>query len=296
MQFTKSATFTGHRSGIYTLAYGDRPRTFFSSGGDGQVVRWSLDAPDHGELVATVDSAVFALHHDARRSLLLIGKQDGGIHLIDLAERREVRAIVAHRNAVHAFRALGPDRLASCGADGVLNLWRSSAMELERSLPIIDGKLRAMDVARDGGSLAIACGDGTVRVFETRDMNETRTLDAHEGGATCAVWHPSKHVLCSGGKDGQLRLWPEGMTAPLLSFPAHRTSIYAIAFDPSASTCATASRDKTTKLWDARFDPVQRIDRATGGHSHSVNALLWLDGSLITAGDDRMILAWSQNG
>lgn len=297
MQFTKSATFTGHRSGIYTLAHGDRPRTFFSSGGDGQVVRWSLDAPDHGELVATVDSAVFALHHDARRSLLFIGKQDGGIHVIDLAGRREVRAIVAHRNAVHAFRALGPDRLASCGADGVLNVWRSPTMELERSIPIIDGKLRAMAVTPDGRSLAIACGDGTVRMLETHDMNEVRTIDAHEVGSTSLAWHPEKPVLCSGGKDGHLRLWPAGTNVPVLSFPAHRTSIYAIAFDPTASICATASRDKSAKLWDARtWDPVQRLDRTAGGHTHSVNALLWSDGALITAGDDRGILAWDQNG
>lgn len=297
MPFHKTATFTGHRSGIYCLIHSDRPRTFFSAGGDGQVVRWSIDAPDVGELVATVDNAIFSLHFDATHQLLFIGGQDGGLHVIDLAVRREVRAIAAHRRAVHAIRALGSDRLASCCADGVLNVWRTPDMAPERSIPIIDGKLRAMALSPDGGSLAIACGDGTVRVLETRDLNEVRTIDAHEGGATSLAWHPTKPVLCCGGKDGHLRMWPKATSSPLLSMAAHRSTLYGIAFNLEGTLCATASRDRTVKLWEANtFDPLQRLDRADGGHGHSVNALLWVEDLLVSASDDRTIIGWAQNG
>ncbi len=140
----------------------------------------------------------------------------------------------------------------------------------------------------------MACGGGTVRVLDTTDLNEHHTLDAHEGGALCAAFHPTKPVLLTGGKDGHLRLWhATEKHRALLAIPAHKAAIYHIAFHGNGMRTATAGRDKSAKLWDATsLDPLARLDRQAGGHGHSVNAVLWVNDTLITAGDDRNIIAW----
>jgi WD40 repeat protein len=47
------------------------------------------------------------------------------------------------------------------------------------------------------------------------------------------------------------------------------------------------------KLWDAgTMAPMARLDRPAGGHQHSVNALMWCGDALVTAGDDRTLVAW----
>ena len=50
------------------------------------------------------------------------------------------------------------------------------------------------------------------------------------------------------------------------------------------------------KIWDANsFEVLQRLENTEKvGHRHSVNKLLWLSGNdiLLSAGDDRSIVAW----
>jgi WD40 repeat protein len=140
----------------------------------------------------------------------------------------------------------------------------------------------------------VAAGDGRVRLLDTTDLNEVHTLDAHEGGALCTAFHPYKPALVTGGKDGHLRVWrTDGDLAQLLAIPAHKAAIYRIAFSPEGTHLASAGRDKMAKLWDAgTMAPMARLDRPAGGHQHSVNALMWCGDALVTAGDDRTLVAW----
>jgi WD40 repeat protein len=219
------------------------------------------------------------------------------LHVLDLNGRTEHRHIQAHMGAIHSMATLGSERIATAGADGVLHIRDRRSMALQRSIPISEGKLRALAVAPGGHALAVACGDGTVRVLEAEHMNEVHTFEAHEGGATALAWHPGKPLLCSGGKDGHLRCWSVKDERQALALPVHRSTVYAMGFDPTGTLCATVGRDRAVKLWKAsNFDTVQRLDRTCGGHAHSVNAMLWAGGTLITAGDDRAILVWDQNG
>lgn len=296
MPFTRTATFTGHRSGVYALAPGDRPGTFLSAGGDGQIVRWGLDRPDDGELIASVDEAVYSVHHAVNERLLFIGEQQGGLRVLDLESKREIRRMEVHRKGIFSMVPLTDGRLACAGGDGSISIWRVNGVELLRQIPISDQKVRALEVSPQGRWLASGDSEGQLRLFDTTDLNEHHRSHAHEGGCHSVAWHPSKPVLVSGGKDGYLRLWHKDGHL-VLAVPAHSGTIYRIAFSPDGSVCATASRDKTVKLWDAAsFDPLQRLDRSSGGHAHSVNAALWVDRTLITAGDDRAAIAWAQNG
>jgi WD40 repeat protein len=66
-------------------------------------------------------------------------------------------------------------------------------------------------------------------------------------------------------------------------------------FNTSGTLFATASRDKTAKVWDAADAAfLFRLDKENfSGHLNSVNSVLWLnDDTLISASDDRSIIIW----
>ncbi|MCC7500984.1 MAG: hypothetical protein IT229_00550 [Flavobacteriales bacterium] len=296
MKLKVRARFTGHKGPVYTLTQGTRPDTFLSGSGDGHVVLWEMDNPDHGELLVKVGQPVFSLHLDPSRERLYIGTDSGSLHVVDLRDRKEIQLLRHQHKGLYAIQPLPHDRIACAGGDGTLAVYQQcERLSLQRIIPLIDGKLRDFAVNGDGTLLAVACGDGTVRVLDTEHFNEKRTHQAHEGGALAVAFHPTKPALVSGGKDGHLRIWSlELDQRELLALPAHKSSIYRITFNTEGTMCATASRDKSVKCWAAdSFAPLSRLDRMAGRHSHSVNALLWAGEVLITGSDDRSVLAWS---
>lgn len=296
MAWATTATFNGHRGAVYALCGLDGGR-FLSGGGDGLLVRWHLERPDEGELLADVNGAVFALARSNDDALLYAGDEHGGLHVIDLRERREVLLDHSHRKGIFCITPLADGRLACAGGDGVLSIWSTDASrELRelRRIPLSEGKLRGHAWSPDGRWLAVACADGNVRVLDASDLNELHTLKGASEGVSCVAWHPRKPVLLAGGKDGHLRLWHSGEDfRPLHTLAAHSGTIYGITFNSDASLFATAGRDKTAKLWDANtMDAIARLDRAANGHTHSVNTVCWLGDRLLTGGDDKRILAW----
>lgn len=302
--------FTGHRGPVYALSSATRPGHFISGSGDGLVVEWVIDRPDSGRMLVDVGQAAFSLLVVQAANILLIGTESGDLHVIDLHEGREVQLLRVHQQGLYRMAQLPDGRCICAGGDGSLSIWQlhQRRLSLLRQIPLSEDKLRDLSPSADGRELAVACGDGTIRVLDTILFNELHTLRAPEAdvlprapggegpvGFTAVCHHPSKPVLLSGGKDGHLRTW---LCAEeyrhLIAFPAHKAAIYAIRMDMRSGLFATASRDKSAKVWRAAdLAPVHRLDRAAGGHSHSVNDVLWQDGLLITASDDRRILGWT---
>jgi len=297
------ATFSGHTAAVYAVCHGAREGSFLSSGGDGLVVSWDLDRPDQGTVLAKVGEPVFSLFVDATRNTALIGTGSGRLLVLDLREWAETQVVELHRKGIFRIVPHTPSNFLCAGGDGILSVWRWSGsgggpgpmtVEVQRQIPLCEEKLRDIARSTTGDEVAVACGDGTVRVLEVALFNETKRYVGHEGGSNGVAFHPRKPVLVSGGKDGFVRIWHlNGPEACLHAFAAHKGAIYAVLFDVLGRQLITAGRDALVKIWDAdTLGAVQRSAREKNSHTHSVNAALWLGETLITASDDRRIHGW----
>ncbi len=292
---TRTEERTGHNAAIYALRAA--PDGFYSAAADGYIVHWHREDVNLGRVVAKVDGGKFLSLETLPDGGLVAGALDGGVHwLYPGAEERNLH-VAHHQRGVFALLRAG-EEMFSAGGDGVLTRWDARTGRTLESLPLSTNSLRclALSSAHAGELLAVGASDGKVYHVHRKDFALLQTTAGNEPSTFTVAWEPDFPLLLMGGRDAHLRFFTAGFSKRNFSpIPAHAATINDLAFSPDGQYLATASRDKTVKLWDAATYRLLKVCEVVRdrGHVNSVNTLLWLDDkTLITAGDDRRILTW----
>ncbi|MCA6364471.1 MAG: WD40 repeat domain-containing protein [Bacteroidetes bacterium] len=292
----KRHALTGHSGAVYALAQGFTHNQILSGSSDRFIASWDLETGHQGGFTAQLPAPVYSLLHLQPQNVLLAGTGAGSIHFIDTIKRSEIKILQLHAAAVFDLLVAPAHGLFfSAGADGQLAVGDTDTLELLKIRKLCTGKVRGLALHPNGNLLAVASGDGNVRIFELPAVTEIACFEAHAQSANCVSWSPDGSFLLSGGKDAHLNVWDENYNR-IESIPAHNYAIYSIVWSPEGNYFATGSRDKTVKIWDpATRNIIVRLNRERfNGHHNSVNRLLWSNyhDLLISTGDDRAILAW----
>ena len=284
-----------HLAPVYALARGASDEWLFTGGGDRVVPLWNIQSGQQEPFLVRTEAPVYALHFDPKTEVLFIGCSNGMLHAIDTRTKVERKAWSLDSNGLFDIK---PDearnRVLVCGGNGVLTVIEAETLEVLRSIPLSEGKLRRIALRGEGDLVAIADNSGLVHVLDAESYQTVETIRAHHEGSTAVAWHPSKPVLVTGGKDAYIRCWNmnEGYRQ-VLYLAAHQSAIYDIVYLAQQNCFVSCSRDKTIKWWDPNlFDPLGKVDYSEGGHKHSVNRLLILGNRVVSASDDRNVLVF----
>jgi WD40 repeat protein len=300
MYIHKLAQLTGHNAAVFALSPGSDSNHFISGAGDGWIVRWHLDSPDTGQLIARVDNQVFSLLHIPEKGLLIAGTMNGGLHWINLTHPEQTLNIAHHQRGVFDLLLLG-DYVISAGGEGKLTRWSVASKRAVESIQLSNRSLRSLAFSGSRNEIAVGASDGQIYLLDA-DTLELRYAvpKAHEPAVFCVRYSPDEQRLYSGGRDAHLRVWnPESPDAYITAIPAHRFTINSVCFHPRGHLFATASRDKTIKIWETASNTLVKVLDTIrfACHINSVNNLLWLPSSelLVSASDDRSIILWEIN-
>ncbi len=296
MQIQKLDSFGGHRDCVYTLENSLQPGQFFSSGADGLVVRWNLNRPDQGELVARVPASVYAMALDPSSGLLWVGQNYEGLHLIDPATKTEVSSLKLTSVAIYDIK-LYQQRAFVALSDGVVVVLDIPALTIRSHLKASDKSARTLAINPVEREFAVGYSDHAVRIFDLETLQLKRVMLAHTNSVFTLAYSPDFQFLLTAGRDAHLKIWDvEANYALHQDIVAHLFAINHLTFSGDSKLVATASMDKSIKIWDAyTWQLLKVVDRARhAGHGTSVNRLLWPDfsGVFVSGSDDRTISVW----
>lgn len=274
--------------------------SFLSAGGDGWIVRWDLDNPETGKLIARVDTQVFSLLYLPNKRWVVAGDMNGGVHWVDLDEPEHSRHIAHHKKGTFGICRIG-DHVYTLGGQGMLTRWSIPEVCSLESIQLTHASLRSIAYSPERNELAIGASDNSIYLLDADAMTiRHRQEQAHDNSVFSVQYHPDGQYLISGGRDAHLRIWTlaDGSLEVVKALPAHYFTINSIAFHPNGRWFATGSRDKSIKLWDAEsFELGQVLETSRDGcHVNSVNHLFWSSygNQLISASDDRSIILWQE--
>ena len=290
---TRTEERTGHSAAIYALR--PAPDGFYSAAADGLLVHWHREDVNLGRAVANVEGGKFLSFDTLEDGGLVAGALDGGVHWLypDAPERN--LHVAQHTRGVFAVLRVGGE-VYTGGGDGVLTKWNATTGRTVESLPVSGNSLRCIAYEATQESLLVGASDGMVYKIRQRDFAVGFSLPGNDPSVFAVAAHNAgAPFLVSGGRDARLRVTDTLDHRTVRTINAHNATINDLAFSPNRKYLATASRDKTVKLWDANSWKLLKVCEVVRdrGHVNSVNCLLWLDDqTLITAGDDRRILTW----
>lgn len=296
MNIRKVDTFSGHRDCVYTLTPGPAPQQFYSAGGDGLVVRWDLNKPDLGELVAQVGASIYALAYDGTSQHLWIGHNFEGVQVIDPVNKAQIASSKIASAAIFDIKLQGEKALLALG-DGVIVVMDIPTFAVQKHIKASQKSIRALAASPLSGDIAAGSSDWHITVFDSDGFTLKKRLPAHANSVFTVQYSPDGRYLLSAGRDAHLKVWDAAHDYELVQdIPAHMFSINHLTYSPDGKYFATCSMDKSVKIWDAvTFQLKKVIDRARhAGHGTSVNKVLWseYEDLLVSCSDDRTISVW----
>ncbi|CAM9099787.1 unnamed protein product [Chrysoparadoxa australica] len=245
-------------------------------------------------------------------SVVASGSEDGTVKVWDFETGEYERTLKGHTNVVQAV-AFKPDGklLASCSADISIKLWEfSDGYECIKTLRGHDHNISCVIFIPGGDRLASCSRDHTVKLWEVDTGYCVKTLTGHTDWVRAISASEDGTLLASGGSDQGVRIWALATGTCTLELREHTHVVEDVAFGGadvgsamgiegevtshtqarilSPHILASASRDKTIKLWNVS---VGQCIMSLEDHNNWVRCVRWHPSGayVLSCSDDRSL-------
>jgi WD40 repeat protein/energy-coupling factor transporter ATP-binding protein EcfA2 len=244
----------GHEGAVRSLVFLPGTNTFFSSGGDGKILRWDLNGNTKSYRTLIDNNFInrsLAVSPNGR--WLACGTTTSGIQLFNLnAPNSPPTILQGHKGWVEAL-IFTPDNkgLYSASTDKSVIYWDLISGAKTVFIALDNTKVRCLAIAPAGHFMFGGTDDGQV-IRWNLDTKEATVMFKSDNNSIYAVSiNSSGSRIAFVDRNGALRLADTKTNVILKVVPAHSTRSLDVKFSPDDRQIATSSMDKTVKIWDA---------------------------------------------
>jgi len=243
----------GHESSVKSLAFLPNRNIFFSSGADGDILRWDLNQSSaKPQLVFHNNFSNRSLAISSTGRWLACGTGTSIIQIFNLNQPNTPPDMIeAHQGAVVDLEFIpGKDILISTGSDKVIMYWNLLNGD-KRSIVTHTTRIRAFALSRDGNYIYGGTEDGQLIRWTISNGEAKLIFDNKEQGINAITLNSSGSRLAIGDKSGNIIILDPVSSKKLAQVKGHTARIQDIAYSPDNTQLATSSYDGTIRIWNA---------------------------------------------
>jgi WD40 repeat protein len=161
----------------------------------------------------------------------------------------------------------GTEPFLAASSGNEIGLWNYQGGERLNTFEANDSEVAALAFTPDGKSLAIGTTKGVVRVMDIASWKVALAIDLDTPVHSLAA--SATHIVVGYG-DGTLALLNMGDQTSVPELKKHTGAINAVAFSPKGERFASASEDRTVKVWDTE---TLKLLCSLEGHTEAVRGV-----------------------
>ena len=152
----------------------------------------------------------------------------------------------------------------------------------------------AADISPDQSLIALGGSAKMIRVYSIADGSKIWESKKHTDWVTSLAFAPDSVLLATGDRNGGAFVWEAETGREFHTLKAHTAMITGFSWRLDSNILASCSEDTTVRLWEMENGGNVKGWGAHGAGASSVDFAR--DGRIISAGRDRVVKMWDQNG
>uniref|UniRef100_A0A7M4F668 Notchless protein homolog 1 n=1 Tax=Crocodylus porosus TaxID=8502 RepID=A0A7M4F668_CROPO len=295
---TPQFTAKGHRHWVLSIAWAPDGKKLASGCKNGQILLWDPATGNQIGRALTGHSKWITwlcwepLHANPECRNLASASKDGSVRIWDTLGGRCDKILTGHTQSVTCVKWGGDGLLYSSSQDRTIKVWRGQDGVLCRTLQGHAHWVNTMALSTDY-VLRTGAFEPAQASVNPQDMNGSlMELKQKAQARYDQVRGQVPERLVSGSDDFTLFLWsPAEDKKPLERMTGHQALINQVLFSPDTRVIASASFDKSIKLWEGRTGKYLTSLR---GHVSAVYQIAWSADSrlLVSGSSDSTLKVW----